>query len=77
MVWRRRLSVCGSATKLVNKIHTEPFQLGPSNLVHTTYDKRTIELFSIENPIDFQGQGSKVKVTCYTMLLNHVNMIQT
>ena len=36
----------------------------------TTYDKRT-------NPIDFQGQGSKVKVTSYTLLLNLVNTIQT
>ena len=36
----------------------------------TTYDKRT-------NPIDFQGQGSKVKVTFYTLLLNLVNKIQT
>ena len=37
---------------------------------HTTYDKRT-------NLIDFQGQGSKVKVTAYTLLLNLVNTIQT
>ena len=29
------------------------------------------------NPIDFQGQGSKVKVTSYTLLLNLVNRIQT
>ena len=36
----------------------------------TTYDKRP-------NPIDFQGQGSKVKVTRNTLLLNLVNMIQT
>ena len=44
--------------KLVNTIQSEPFQLGPSELEPlTTYDKRT-------NPIDFQGQGSKVKVTC-------------
>ena len=33
-------------------------------------DKRT-------NPIDFQGQGSRVKVTRYTLLLNLVNTIQT
>ena len=40
----------------VNTIQTELFKLGPSNLVkHTTYDKRT-------TPIDFQGQGSMVKV---------------
>ena len=36
----------------------------------TTYDKRT-------TPIDFKGQGSKVKVTHYTLLLNLVNTIQT
>ena len=28
------------------------------------------------NPIDFQGQGSKVKVTRYTLLFNLVNTIQ-
>ena len=37
---------------------------------HTSYDKRT-------TPIDFQGQGSKVEVTRYTLLLNLVNMIHT
>ena len=37
---------------------------------HTSYDKRT-------TPIDFQGQGSKVEVTRYTLLLNLVNTIQT
>ena len=37
---------------------------------HITYDKR-------KNPIDFQGHGSKVKVTGYTLLLNLVNTIQT
>ena len=39
---------------------------------NTFYDKKTI-------PIAFQGQGSKVKVTRYTLLLNLVNMctIQT
>ena len=36
----------------------------------TTYDKRM-------NPIDFQGQGSKVKVTRYILMLNLVNTIQT
>ena len=35
-----------------------------------TYDRRT-------NPIDFQGLGSKVKVTCHTLMLNLVNTIQT
>ena len=41
MVWRGRLSVCLSvflsvrlSTKLVDTIQTEPFKLGPSNLVH-------------------------------------------
>ena len=29
------------------------------------------------NPIDFQGQGSKVKVTRYILMLNLVNTIQT
>ena len=37
---------------------------------HTSYDKKT-------TPIDCQGQGSKVKVTHYTLLLNIVNKIQT
>ena len=37
---------------------------------HTTYDKKM-------PPIDFQGQGSKVKVTRYTLLLNLVNTTQT
>ena len=36
----------------------------------TTYDKRM-------NPIDFQGQVSKVKVTRNTLLLNLINRIQT
>ena len=35
---------------------------------HTTYDKMT-------TPVDFQGHGSKVKVTCKALLLNHVNKI--
>ena len=37
MVWRRRLGVrpsVGLSIKLVNRIQTEPFQLGLSNLVH-------------------------------------------
>ena len=37
---------------------------------HTTYNKRT-------TPIDFQGHGSTVKVTRYTLLLNLVNTIKT
>ena len=54
-----RLGVClsvGLSAKLVNTIETELFQLGPNFSIHSTYDKRT-------HPIDFQGQGSKVKVT--------------
>ena len=84
MVWRLRLygrpSVCLSLSWSVHKAckhdkdRTVPAR--PANLgTHTTYDKRT-------NPNDFQGQrvkfrGSKVKVTCYTLLLNLVNTIQT
>ena len=55
---------------LVNTIQTEPFQLGPSNLVHKL-------LMTRGQHIDFQGHGSKVKVIRYTLLLNLVNMIQT
>ena len=75
MVWRGRLSVwasvCGSARKACKHdrdwtVPARAVKLG----IHTTYDKRT-------NPIDFQGQGSKVKVTSYTYLLNLVNTIQT
>ena len=66
-----RPSVCLSvrlSTKLVNTIQTatRTVKLG----THTPYDKRT-------NPIDFQGQGSKVKFTSYTLLLNLVNTTQT
>ena len=65
------LSVCGSVRKACkhDRDRTVPartVKLG----THTTYDKRT-------NPIDFRGQGSKVKVTCWTLLLNLVNSIQT
>ena len=51
------LWVCPQACKH-NRDRTVPartVKLG----THTTYDKRM-------NPIDFQGQGSKVKVTSYT-----------
>ena len=74
MVWRGRLSVCLSvclSTKLVNTLQTEPFKLGLSNLVHFLHMTRGQTLFV------FQGQGSKVKVTCYTLMLNLVNTIQT
>ena len=57
---------------LVNTIQTEPLKLQCRTVKigkHTTYDKRT-------TLIDFQGQGSKVKVTRYA-LFNFVNMIQT
>ena len=50
-----RLSV-GLSRKLVNTIQTELFQLGRSNLYAYYYDKRS-------NLIDFQGHGSKVKVS--------------
>ena len=49
---------------LVNRIQTEPSQLGPSNLVHILLMTRET------NRIDFQGHGSKVKVRCFTLLLN-------
>ena len=65
------LSVCGSVRKACK--HDRDWTV-PARTVklgtHTTYDKRT-------NPIDYQGQGSKVKVTCWTLLLNIVNRIQT
>ena len=70
MVWRWRLSVCPSVHKAcrhdTDSVSARTVKLG----THTTYDKRT-------KPIDFQGQGSKVKVTRYTLLLNLVNIIQT
>ena len=65
------LSVCPSVHKACRHdtdwtVPARIFKLGTL----TTYDKRT-------NPIDFQGQGSKVKVTRKTLLLNLVNTIQT
>ena len=65
-----RLSV-GLSTKLVNTVQTEPYQLGPSNLIHILLMTRgrTLMIFKV--------MGSKVKVTRYTFLLNLVNMIQT
>ena len=65
-----RPSVCLSIHKACKQdtdwtVPARTFKLGTI----TTYDKRT-------NRIDFQGQGSKVKVTCNT-LLNLVNTIQT
>ena len=66
-----RPSVCGSVRKACK--HDRDWTV-PARAVkfgiHTTYDKRT-------DPIDFQGQGSKVKVTRWTLLLNLVNTIQT
>ena len=69
------LSVCLSVRLSVHKAckHDTDWTVAARTLklgTHTTYDKRT-------NPIDFQGQGSKVKVTSYTLLLNLVNTIQT
>ena len=65
-----RASVCQSVHKACKHdtdwtVPARTFKLGTL----TTYDKRT-------NPIDFQGQGSKVKVTRYTLLLNLVNKIK-
>ena len=62
MVWRGRLSVClgvclsvGLSAKLVNTIETEPFQLGPSNLVHILLMTRgrTLLIFKV------RGQRSR------------------
>ena len=70
-----RPSVCLSVRPSVHKackhdsdwtLPARTFKLGTL----TTYDKR-------RNPIDFQGQGSKVKVTRNTLLFNLVNTIQT
>ena len=66
-----RASVCPSVHKACKHntdwtVQARTFKLGTL----TTYDKRT-------NPIDFQGQVSKVKVTHNRLLLNLVNMIQT
>ena len=64
MVWPGRLSVRLGVRLSVRKAckHDRDWTV-PAMMVklgtHTTYDKRT-------NPIDFQGQGSKVKVTHYT-----------
>ena len=64
---------------LVNTIQTEACKHDTDRTIsartvklctHITYDKR-------KNPIDFQGHGSKVKVTGYTLLLYLVNTIQT
>ena len=75
MVWRWRLSVRLSVRPSVHKackhdtdraVSARTVKLG----THIPYDKR-------KNPIDFQGHGSKVKVTRYTLLLNLVNTIQT
>ena len=71
MVWRGRLPVCPSVHKACKHdtdwtVSARTFKLGTL----TTYDNR-------KNPIDFQGQGSKVKVTHNTLLLNLVNTIQT
>ena len=62
-------SVCWSVQKACK--HDTDWTVSATTIklsTHTTYAKRT-------NPIDFQGHGSKVKVTCYTLLLNLVNKI--
>ena len=62
MVWRLRLSVCLSvcpsvclSTKLVDTTQTEPFQLGPSDLVHILLMTReqTLLIFKV------RGQRSR------------------
>ena len=63
-------SVCGSVHKACKHdtdwtVSARAVKLG----THNTYDKRT-------NPIDFQGQGSKVKVTRYSLFVNIVNTLQ-
>ena len=67
MVWRGRLSVRLSVWASVCKtckhdreLETEPFQLGPSNLVHILLITR-VRTLSI-----FKVRGQKVKVTPYT-----------
>ena len=60
MVWRGRLPVClgvclsvGLSAKLVNRIETEPFQLGQSNLVHLLLMTRgqTLLIFKVRGRI--------------------------
>ena len=63
-----RLSVRLS-TKLVDTIQTEPFKLGPSNLVHLLLMTRGGQLLILRS-------GSKVKVTYWTLLLSLVNKVQ-
>ena len=46
----------GVYTKLVNTIQTEPFQLGPSNLIHIPLMTRGRHLF------DLQGQGHTLDI---------------
>ena len=67
-----RLSRClsvGLSSKLVNTIESEPFQLGPSNLVHILLmtRRRTLLIFNV------RGQRSRPQAT---QLLNLVNTIQ-
>ena len=54
---------------LVNTIQTEPFKLGPSNLVHIFLMTRGGQLLILRS-------GSKVKVTYWTLLLSLVNKIK-
>ena len=55
---------------LVNRIQTEPFKLGPSNLVHILLMTRGrhLSIFKV------RGQRSR---SCSTLLQNLVNTIQT
>ena len=65
-----KVKVTRYTSNLLNMIKTEPFQLGPSNLVHILFMARgqTLLIFKV------MGQRSRSR---YTLLLNLVNMIQT
>ena len=76
MVWRGylsvRLSVClgvclsvGLSAKLVNTIETEPFQLGPSNLVHILLMKRGRTLLNFKVRVKGQGHMLDIVVKPY------------
>ena len=70
MVWRGRLGVrpsVGLSTKLVNRIQTEPFKLGPANLVHILLMTRGRTLLIFNSKIDFflslaKGQGHTLDI---------------
>ena len=47
---------------LVNTIQTEMFQLGPSNLVHTSYDKRTTATMYCFSRSGVKGRGHTLSI---------------